>query len=197
MPRTLQRVCVYCASSLGNDPRFAEAATTLGQALADAGIGLVYGGGRVGLMGTIADTVMAAGGEVIVVIPQGLFSKEVAHTGLTELVEVDSMHTRKAKMCELADGFVALPGGLGTFEELFEIATWNQLGIHDKPVVALDFDGYYAPLFDLLDRAVGAGLLKDDNRGIIARVTEVDAVISTLQTHTWAAAEKWLDLDES
>lgn len=153
-------MCVYCASSIGTDPRFAEAADALGSMLARRGVRLVYGGGRVGLMGRVADATLAGGGEVYGVIPKGLFSKEVAHTGVTQLFEVDSMHERKQLMFELSDAFVALPGGLGTLEELAEITTWAQLGIHAKPILLVDVDGFWSPLVALLDGMVTARFLK-------------------------------------
>ncbi len=197
MDRPLRRVCVYCASSLGTDPKYRESATRLGEILAEHDVGLVYGGGAVGLMGTIADAAMGAGAEVIGVIPTALFSREIGHSGLTELIEVGSMHERKAKMFDLSDAFVALPGGLGTLEELFEVATWSQLGTHDKPVVVVDVDGYYTPLFDFIDGAVAAGLMREKNRQIIVRVERVEQVMDALSSYSREHVQKWLDLDET
>lgn len=156
----MTRVCVFCGSSDGARPTYAETARAFGAELARRGLGLVYGGGSVGLMGTLADTVLAAGGEVIGVIPRGLATKELAHPGLTEQRVVTSMHERKATMAALSDGFVALPGGLGTLEETLEMLTWVQLGIHDKPVAVLNVDGYYDGLLKLLANAVREGFVR-------------------------------------
>ena len=197
MSRDLRRVCVYCASSPGHDPSLAAAATELGRRLAAENIGLVYGGGAVGLMGTVADAVMEAGGEVTGIIPKNLFSREVGHDGITELIEVGSMHERKTLMFERSDAFVALPGGLGTLEELFEVATWSQLGLHDKPIVIVDLDGYYAPLIELIDGAVAAGLMREINREIIVSVPDVDGVLDALRSYERSLVPKWLDADST
>ena len=189
----IQALCVYCGSSLGVDPLHEARAVHLGRLLAARHVRLVYGGGAVGLMGRLADAVLDAGGEVIGVIPKGLFSREVAHTGVTNLIEVSSMHERKQVMFELADGFLALPGGLGTLEELAEITTWAQLGIHRKPVAVLDADGYWEPLLAFLDGAVDAGFLKPENRDLIVRIGDV---LSTMRTHRQPAGEQWLGPDE-
>src|SRR5258708_33671532 len=162
-------LCVCCGSSPPRDPRYTETARALGILLARSGIGLIYGGGRVGLMGAIADAALLAGGRVVGVIPTGLFSREVAHTELTELHEVGSMHERKQLMYDLADGFVALPGGLGTLEELAEATTWSRLGWKAKPVVLLDVDAFWDPLVAQLDRMGKVGLLKPSNRLVIQR----------------------------
>lgn len=175
----LRRVCVFCGSRVGDRPGYAELARDLGSLLAHEGIGLVYGGGSVGLMGVAADAALAAGGEVLGVIPTGLFSTEVAHVGLTELHQVPDMHTRKALMYDLADAFCVLPGGLGTMEELFEAATWNQLGLHGrlKPLVLVDCDGYWEPVVALLDRSVEDGFVKPRWRETILHATApVDAL---------------------
>jgi len=164
----LRRICVYCGSKSGSRPSFTEAAQGLGRLLAGRGIGLVYGGASVGLMGTVADAVLAGGGEVIGVIPGDLFDDEVAHEGLTQLHVVTSMHERKALMSQLADAFIALPGGFGTIEEVVEAVTWTQLGIHAKPVALLDVDGYYEHLVAFLDRAVDDGLLRPGARRLLA-----------------------------
>ena len=171
------RVCVFCGSSDGTSPAFLTAARDLGTRLAHAGIGVVYGGNVQGLMGAVADAALAAGGTVTGVIPVGLFSKEMPHPGLSELIEVASMHERKTRMYELADAFIGLPGGLGTLEEVAEISTWAQLGLHTKPVVIVDVDGFWRPLLDWLDGAVSAGFIKPANRRIITSVATVaDAV---------------------
>jgi uncharacterized protein (TIGR00730 family) len=159
----LAEVCVFCGSAVGRRPRYAAAAAELGRELAGRGLGLVYGGGSVGLMGVVADAAMAAGGRVTGVIPSGLFSPEVPHERITTLHRVDSMHERKALMYRLADVFVALPGGLGTLEELAETLTWGQIGLHDKAVGLLDVDGYFGPLLAFFGHAVDEGLLKPRN----------------------------------
>lgn len=150
----MKSICVYCGSNAGNKPAYAERATALGQRIAEQGLRLVYGGGNVGLMGTMANAVLAAGGEVTGVIPQQLADWEVAHRGLTTLEIVGSMHERKMRMFELSDAFVALPGGFGTMEEIFEMLTWRQLGIGNKPCAFLDIEGFYAPLIGMIDRMV-------------------------------------------
>ena len=193
----LGRVCAFCGSSSGTDPRFRAAATELGTALAHAGVGLVYGGGAVGLMGALADACLAAGGEVIGVIPKGLFRREVGHTGLTVLHEVGSMHERKQLMYDLADGFVALAGGLGTLEELAEVLTWNQLGIVAKPVVLLDVAGTWAGLLSWIDRAVDDGFVRAEHAAAIGRVEQPADVLGALAAAEVPQLDKWLDLEEA
>lgn len=193
----LRRVCVFCGSNEGSEPGYAEAADELGRRLAEAGVGLVYGGGSVGLMGRIADACMAAGGEVIGVIPVGLFRKEVGHRGLTELVEVASMHERKQLMYDLADGFVALPGGLGTLEELAEVLTWNQLGILAKPVAILDVGGFWDGLVDWLTGAVEAGFVRSQHAASLRVVHQPREVLDVLAAAEVPRLHKWLDLDET
>jgi len=163
----MARICVFCGSSPGTDPRHLEAAREMGRTLAQRGLGLVYGGGSVGLMGAVADAALEAGAEVIGVIPQVLQIRELAHKRLTTLHVVGSMHERKALMAELSDGFVALPGGMGTLEELAEVLTWAQLGLHARPVGLLDVAGYYRPLAEFFDRAVGAGFLRPAHRQLL------------------------------
>lgn len=187
------QVCVYCGSSSGFDPVYRQAAHELGTALARAGHGLVYGGGDVGLMGTVADAVLGAGGPVVGVIPQALVDRELAHQGLTELVITGSMHERKAIMVERADAFVALPGGYGTFDELFETLTWLQLGIHAKPIILFDVDGFFAPLLALADQAVRAGFLKPAHRDAAVHADSVTAVLAALSAPPAAPVPKWLD----
>ncbi len=177
----IHAVCVFCGSSTPPDPRFREAARALGTLIASQGIDLVYGGGRVGLMGEVADAALAAGGQVRGVIPIGLFSREVPHQGLTELREVGSMHERKQVMYDLADGFVALPGGLGTLEELAEVSTWSQLGLHAKPVVLLDVDGFWSPLVTQLDAMVSVGLLRPAGRGLIQHARSPHDALAALR----------------
>lgn len=164
----MRRICVFCGSAAGRRPAYAEAAVALGRALAEQNLGLIYGGGAVGLMGILADTVMKAGGEVIGVIPEALLRLEVGHSRLTELRIVADMHERKAMMADLADAFITLPGGIGTLEEMFEIWTWGQLGLHPKPLAILDVAGYFRHMHDFLDHAVEEGFLRPVHRDMVA-----------------------------
>ncbi|EPY03102.1 TIGR00730 family Rossman fold protein [Magnetospirillum fulvum] len=170
----MRRVCVFCGSSFGARPAYTEAARALGRLLVDRELELVYGGGNVGLMGVIADEVLAAGGRAIGVIPDSMVTREVAHTGLTELHVVDSMHARKALMAELSDGFIAMPGGIGTLDELFEVWTWSQIGIHAKPLGFLDVEGYYTHLQVFLDHVAAEGFMRARHRTMVA--VEADPV---------------------
>jgi hypothetical protein len=174
----IRRLCVFCGASAGRDPRHAAFAREVGAALAGRGIGTVYGGGRVGLMGALADGALAAGGEVIGVIPRGLVDRELAHRGVTELRIVETLHERKAVMASLADGFVALPGGLGTLEELAEAMSWAQLDLHDKPCGLLDPTGYFEPLLAFLDRAVYEGFLGPAHRELLLVARDVDGLLA-------------------
>ena len=176
----MKRVCVFCGSSAGIRGDYSVAAQKLAAAMARRGLGLVYGGGNVGLMGMIADSMLRAGGEVIGVIPQHLVAKEVAHRGLTELRVVDTMHQRKALMNELSDAFIALPGGYGTLEEFFEILTWSQLGIHGKPSGLLNVSGYYDSLLAMLDHAVAEGFLRAPFRELVMADTDADSLLQRL-----------------
>lgn len=189
-------MCVFCGSSAPADARYRDAARALGGLVASSGLDLVYGGGRVGLMGEVADAALSHGGRVTGVIPAGLFSREVGHTGLTELREVGSMHERKQLMYDLSDAFIALPGGLGTLEELAEVATWSQLGLHAKPVVLLDVDGFWDPLIAQLDRMVSAGLLKPANRDLISRTRSAGEALTAAASARPASVEKWITADE-
>jgi len=188
-----KRITVFCGSSNGARPAYADAARGLGRELAKRGIGVVYGGGRVGLMGELADAALAAGGEVIGVIPEALVAKEVAHRGLSELRIVPSMHVRKEEMAALCDAFIALPGGLGTFEELFEILTWSQLGLHRKPAGLLDVDGYFGGLRALLDRAADEGFLGAAHRELLLHATRVDDLLDGLAAQRVSASTRWID----
>ena len=190
-------LCVYCGTNLGTSSAYVQAASALGAAMADRGIGLVYGGGRLGLMGAVADAVLAGGGHVAGVIPQSLVRAELAHPGLTSLEVADTMHTRKARMAELADGFVALAGGFGTFEELLEVLTWNQLGFIHKPVVLFDVDGFYAPLIEMFSTAVAAGFVRADHAALAQRATTVDDVLNLAMAPAPTTRHKWIDLDEA
>jgi len=176
----LRRVCVFCGSKHGARPQYTEAARAMAAALVAAGVDLVYGGGRVGLMGVVADAVLEAGGEVIGVIPDHMSDREIAHYGLTDLRVVGSMHERKALMYELSDGFVALPGGLGTLEELFEITTWSQLGLHAKPTGLLDVAGFYGPLVAFLDQLVSEGFVSERHRRLLRVAAEPNALLDLL-----------------
>ena len=189
----MERVCVFCGSSPGNDPAHLEAARATGRALAARGIGLVYGGGSVGLMGAVADATLDAGGQVVGVIPRALELRELAHRRLTTLHVVASMHERKARMAELADGFIALPGGMGTLEELAEILTWAQLGLHARPVALLDVVGYYAPLIEFFDRAVAAGFIRPEHRRLLLVGREPGALLDRFATWRPPAVERWID----
>ena len=182
----MHRVCVFCGASSGRAPAYADAARAFGAALAGRGLGLVYGGGRVGLMGALADAALAAGGEVVGVIPQELVDRELAHGGLTELHVVGSLHERKALMAELADGFVALPGGFGTLDELLEQLTWSQLGLHAKPIGLLDVEGYWRPLIALARHATEEGFVRESDLGAIAIADDPEALLDRLERLTRA-----------
>jgi uncharacterized protein (TIGR00730 family) len=177
----IRRLCVFCGASPGRDPGYVALAATVGAGLAGRGIGLVYGGGRVGMMGAVADAAVAAGGEVIGVIPRRLVDRELAHGGLTELRVVETLHERKAGMAGLADGFIALPGGLGTLEELAEVASWAQLGLHAKPIGLLGRDGYWDDLLRWLDHAVEEGFLAPANRALIGHDADLVALLQRFQ----------------
>ena len=176
----LKNVCVFCGSRPGSRPEYTEAARSMGEALARRGLTLIYGGAKVGLMGTVADAARTAGGAVIGIIPQSLVRKEVAHSGLDDLRIVDSMHTRKAQMAELADAFIALPGGFGTFEEFFEIITWAQIGLHRKPCALLNVAGYYDPLLALIDHAITEDFAPSAHRRLIVTDTDAERLLDTL-----------------
>jgi uncharacterized protein (TIGR00730 family) len=190
-------VCVFCGSNLGGDPAFAAAADALGTAIASSGRRLVYGGASVGLMGRLADAALAAGGEVLGIMPAALIAKEIGKTDLREFVIVESMHERKAAMADAADAFVALPGGMGTFEELCEMLTWAQLGLHRKRVVIFDVSGFYGPLFELFDRAVDAAFLRPEHRKLAGRATSVAEVMALLATAPPEIRPKWIDRDQT
>ncbi len=193
----MRSICVYCGSSPGIDPAYWSAAESFGSLLGRRGIRLIYGGGDVGLMGAIADAVLAADGEVVGVIPQGLVDREVAHLGVTELHITRSMHERKAMMAELADGFVAMPGGLGTLEELFEILTWAQLGLHHKPVGLLNVAGYYDALVEFVDHTVNAGFVRDEHRALFCSDTDGEALLGKFEAWAPPLIPKWLGMDET
>jgi uncharacterized protein (TIGR00730 family) len=189
----MKSLCVYCGSSFGNSPRYADAARVLAKQMVEHDIGLVYGGGKVGLMGVIADEVLKLGGRATGVIPQALFDKEVGHTGLSELHVVQNMHERKAMMAELADGFAALPGGIGTLEELFEILTWAQLGFHQKPVGVLNVDGFYDGLIAFLQMQVSQGFVKDRQAALLLHDNSAAALIARMQAYVPQQSTKLQD----
>lgn len=190
---SLKRVCVFCGSSPGASPRYAEAARHLGRRLAGRGIGLVYGGGNVGLMGEVADACLAAGGHVTGVIPSALVAREVAHRGLPDLRVVATMHERKALMADLSDGFLALPGGLGTLDELFEAMTWTQLGVHRKPCALLEVAGFYAPLVTFLEHAVAARFIPPEHASTLLVAEDVDGLLDRMAAWMAVTTDKWMD----
>ncbi|TAM58305.1 TIGR00730 family Rossman fold protein [bacterium] len=181
----MRRICVFCGSKSGVRPAYADAARSLGSAIAQRGLELIYGGGSLGLMGQLADAALAAGGRVTGVLPRGLFSREVPHRGLSELIEVASMHERKSVMADLSDAFVALPGGFGTCDELFEIVTWAQIGIHTKPIALMDVDGYFAPLAAFAAQAEHEGFIAAAHTRLLTRLRGADEALEFL-----AAAER-------
>ncbi|HEU4992471.1 MAG TPA: TIGR00730 family Rossman fold protein [Luteimonas sp.] len=189
----MRSVCVYCGSNAGSRPVYSERAAELGARLAREGLALVYGGGNVGLMGIVADAALAAGGEVVGVIPEQLVGWEVAHRGVTRLEIVANMHGRKARMFDLSDAFVALPGGFGTMDEMFEMLTWRQLGLGDKPCAFLDVDGFYAPLVEMMDRMVAERFLHADQRNDLWHGEDIDAMVAWMRAYEPAHADKWLD----
>lgn len=190
------RLCVFCGSNAGRDPVYVATARVLGEAMAANGIGLVYGGASVGLMGAVADAVLAKGGDVTGVMPQALVDKEIAHRGLSDLRVVGSMHERKALMAELADGFIALPGGLGTFEELFEVWTWAQLGYHRKPCALLNAGGFYDKLAEFLDDVVERGFVKPIHRAMLIVESDPAALIQAIRAYEPPKVDKWIKAGE-
>ena len=189
----LHTVCVFCAASPGVNPVYVEQAAAMGRLLASTGRRLVYGGGRTGLMGALADAMLNAGGEAIGIMPRHLVEREVAHVGLTELHVVASMHERKALLAELSDGFLALPGGLGTLEELFEVWTWGQLGLHRKPYGILEVNGFFAPLLSFLDHAVTEGFIRQEYRDLLVVGDDPRDLLERMQAMHPPALPRWLD----
>jgi len=191
----MRRICVFAGSNPGTRPEYQQAARSLAQAMLARGLGLVYGGASVGLMGVIADTVIAGGGEVLGVIPRGLFRQEVPHRGLAQLYEVASMHERKALMADLSDGFIALPGGYGTFDELFEIITWAQLGLHNKPVGVLNIAGYFEPLFALIAHASTEGFISPSHQSLLMHEDNPMNLLDRFAAYTpQAKVSKWTEI---
>ncbi|MEX2141837.1 MAG: TIGR00730 family Rossman fold protein [Pirellulales bacterium] len=191
------RLCVFCGCQPGRLAAYGDAAQRFGMVLAQRGVGLVYGGGRVGMMGVLADSVLANGGEVIGVIPQALVARELAHGGITDLRVVASMHERKALMAALADAFVALPGGFGTFEEFCEATTWTQLGLHQKPCGLLNVEGFFDPLLRLFDHAASEGFILPEHRAIVVVDDDAQRLLDRLAAYCPPPQEKWIDLDET
>lgn len=190
---SLRSICVFCGASIGTNPAYREAAVALGKAIARRGMTLVYGGGAVGLMGTVADAAMAAGGEVIGIIPESLMNAEIGHKGLSRLEVVDGMHARKARMAELSDAFIALPGGLGTLEELFEVWTWGQLGYHAKPLGLLDVNGFYEKLGGFLDHIVEEGFVRPAHRAMLLLAQQADQLLDAMAHFESPVVPKWVD----
>lgn len=193
----MKNITVFCGSSFGTDEIFKEQAELLGKTLAKQNIGLVYGGANVGLMGAVADGALSENGTVIGVLPNFLRSKEIAHQGLTELILVESMHERKTKMNDLCDGVIALPGGFGTLEELFEMLTWAQLGLHKKPIAILNINGFYDALIELLKVMVDKGLLKDVNAEMLLVSDNIDDLLNKMQNYVPPTVGKWIDKKKS
>ncbi len=191
----MKRICVFCGSSAGSQPEYRACAEQLGAELTRRKIGLVYGGGNVGLMGAIADSVLEAGGEALGVIPEHLVTREIGHNRLTKLHIVRSMHERKALMSDLSDAFIALPGGFGTLEEFFEVLTWSQLGLHAKPCGIVNVLGYYTPLLRMLDHAVDERFLKPQNRALVIARETPSELLQTFEDWHPVQVEKWLDRD--
>lgn len=192
----MKRITVFCASSFGTDKIYEEQAIALGKTLAQQNIELVYGGANVGLMGAVADGTLNAGGKVIGVLPNFLRSKEIAHQGLTELILVESMHERKTKMNELCDGVIALPGGFGTLEELFEMLTWAQLGLHKKPIAILNINGFYDSLLELLETMTEKGLLKEVNQKMLLVSEDIEDLLNQMKNYIPPTVGKWIDKKE-
>ncbi len=193
----MKSICLFCGSNKGARPEYEAAAREFGRTLAEQGVTLVYGAGNVGLMGVAADAALAAGGRVVGVIPEFLKAKEVAHVGLSELHVTETMHQRKALMAELSDGFIALPGGFGTFDELFEILTWAQLSVHDKPVGMLDVGGFFKPLQAMVDRAVEEGFVPAGNLNLFQRSESLPALLDWMREYRPQPVPKWLDLSKT
>ena len=193
----MRNICVFCGSQSGTDRRYRQAAVELGGLLAQRGHGLVYGGGHVGLMGIIADAVLEAGGSVTGVIPRPMTERELAHETVTKLYVVSSMHERKALMASLSDAFIALPGGYGTLEELFEVIAWAQLGIHRKPIGLLNVAGYFDALLSLVEHMIGEGFIKTKYRGLFVTAEQPQVLLDTLQNHQMPETRRWLTEEET
>lgn len=183
MSDRFSRLCVFCGSREGTREAYSKGAKELGALLVSRGIALVYGGGSIGMMGTIAETVLAEGGRVTGVIPEALAHREIAHSGVQEMLVVDTMHTRKAKMAELSDGFIGMPGGLGTYEELFEVLTWSQLGIHAKPIGLLNLEGYFTPMIKMIEHGIQEGFIHETYRDLLVSAETPEALLAAMEAH--------------
>ncbi len=192
----IRSLCIYCGSNPGNRPEYLDQARAFGRMLAQRGIRMVYGGASIGIMGAVADAVLAEGGQVVGVIPQSLVDREVAHSGLTELIVTSSMHERKARMADLSDAFVALPGGIGTLEEIFEIWTWSQLGLHAKPCGLLNIAGYYDTLERFLDETVANGFLRTGHRSMLLSADSGEALLEGFEQYTPQSVVKWVERED-
>lgn len=193
----MQRICVFCASNPGHNPAYLELARLLGRLIAERGQTVVFGGGRVGLMGALADAALAAGGEVIGVMPHALVQREAAHRGLTQLHIVDSMHERKAMLSELSDGFIAMPGGIGTLEELFEVWTWGHLGVHAKPIGLLDVANYWQSLMEFLDHMGSEGFMRPNTRELLLIDANASRLIERMTSYVAPRVTQWVRLSET
>lgn len=193
----MKSICVFCGSSFGSDSKFKEEAETLGDRIAKSGRTLVYGGAKVGLMGVVANAVLKGGGKVIGVLPHFLSAKEIAHKGLTELIFCESMHERKTKVFELSEGFIALPGGFGTLEEISEILTWQQLGLHTYPVAFLNTNGYYNDIFNQFRKMQTSGLLKPENRQMALFADDIDSLLAAMESYKAPSVAKWITKEET
>ena len=189
----INAICVFCGANTGNDPVYENAAQSVGEMIARHHIRLVYGGGKIGMMGAVADAVLVSKGYVIGVIPYFLERKEVAHRGVQELISLSSMHERKARMFELSDAFVALPGGFGTLDELFEIITWAQLGLHEKPIGLLNVNGYFTPLLQMIDNMVAQGFVKTTLKELIIVADDSEELLQKMRDYVAPETEKWLN----
>jgi uncharacterized protein (TIGR00730 family) len=192
----MKHICVFCGSYSGSQPIYLETTQAIGQGIAQGGYTLVYGGGKVGLMGAVADSALAAGGAVVGVMPKALVDKELAHTGLTELHVVDTMHTRKAMMAERADAFIALPGGFGTLDELFEIITWLQLGFHRKPIALLNVEGYFDPIIELIEHMAEEGFIKPEHRRVVMVSNSPADLLQRLPSYEAPDVVKWVHKED-
>ncbi|WP_242242775.1 TIGR00730 family Rossman fold protein [Bacillus cereus group sp. BfR-BA-01309] len=189
----MNSICVFCGSNFGESEEYKNTAEKLGEFLGEKNTTLIYGGGKVGLMGSVANSALQAGGNVVGIIPEFLRDKEIAHQGLTDLIVVDSMHSRKQKMSELADGFIVLPGGYGTYEEMFEVLSWGQIGIHKKPVGLINVDGFFDPLLKMLQHTVDKGFARPENLNLILSSTNIEELFAQMKDYNHVVVNKWVD----
>ncbi|EJR42890.1 TIGR00730 family Rossman fold protein [Bacillus cereus group sp. MYBK12-2] len=189
----MNSICVFCGSNFGESEEYKNTAEKLGEFLGEKNTTLIYGGGKVGLMGSVANSALQAGGNVVGIIPEFLRDKEIAHQGLTDLIVVDSMHSRKQKMSELADGFIVLPGGYGTYEEMFEVLSWGQIGIHKKPVGLINVDGFFDPLLKMLQHTVDKGFARPENLNLILSSTNIEELFAQMKDYNHVIVNKWVD----